>query len=195
MTKLEELYQNIIDWSDNEELRRDIESRLLKHGYDKLLALPMGEKQKQRAKVLKWAEGTVILKYPSLLAWRMEIEWKNCYSLGKGRQPLNPPVLTLILLPIVDHDVNVLRGFIERFPEEGLALSLQAYLDSEISPFPPTAEEEEDEEKKVKKADEVSDDLRGPAELSARMMVRRKSSLVINGCNLSQSLGRGRKRS
>ncbi|KAF8442581.1 hypothetical protein BGX38DRAFT_1096186 [Terfezia claveryi] len=114
---LEELYQSILNWSDNEELRRDIEGRLLQHGYEKLLVLPADKKPEQVQKVRKWAEGMVILKFPHELAWRLFIEWKDCESLAV-------------------HDVNVLREFVNFFPDTGLGEVLKAYLQSEISPFP-----------------------------------------------------------
>ncbi|KAF8464080.1 hypothetical protein BDZ91DRAFT_730696 [Kalaharituber pfeilii] len=123
---LEDLYQKILNWSDSEELRRETEKKLIQHGYEKLLAFPPEKKTEQRKKVAKWAEGMVILKYPFELAWRITIEWKDCESL-------------------VDHDVNILREYIGFFPETGLGNVLKAYLDSEISPFPPPAPTEDEE--------------------------------------------------
>lgn len=80
---LEELYQNILNWSDDEELRRDIDCRLLKHAYDKLLVLQKENKLAQRLKVENWARGLVILKHPFELAYRIVIEWKDCESIGR----------------------------------------------------------------------------------------------------------------
>jgi len=54
----------------------------LRHGYEKLLALPVGKKPEQVQKVKKWAEGMVILKFPYELAWRLFIEWQDCEILG-----------------------------------------------------------------------------------------------------------------
>lgn len=79
---LEELYQNILNWSHDEELRRTIDCKLLQHGYDKLLVFPKEHKLAQRLKVENWARGLVILKYPFELAWRIVIEWKDCESIG-----------------------------------------------------------------------------------------------------------------
>lgn len=76
------MYLLILDWSDDEELRRDIEGRLLQRGYDHLLVLPLDKKLEQRKKVVKWAEGTVILKCPNELAWMIYVEWKDCESIG-----------------------------------------------------------------------------------------------------------------
>ncbi|KAI5789864.1 hypothetical protein FPQ18DRAFT_38049 [Pyronema domesticum] len=126
---LEDLYQRILDWSDDEEIRRNVDCKQLQHAYDKLTVFPKEQKLAQRVKVESWARGLVILKYPFELAWKIVIEWKDCESLG-------------------DHDVNILREYIEFFPDTGLAMSLKAFLNSEISPFPIVKEE-----KKVEEAD------------------------------------------
>lgn len=86
---LEVLYQEILNWSDDEEVRRTVDAKLLQHGYDKLLVVPKEQKQEQRKKVEKWAEGLVILKHPFELAWKIVIEWKNCESIG--RTPITAP--------------------------------------------------------------------------------------------------------
>lgn len=80
--QLESLYQNILNWSDDEEIRRQIDCKLLQNGYEKLLILPQEEKLEQKVKVQSWARGLVILKHPFELAWRIVIEWKDCESLG-----------------------------------------------------------------------------------------------------------------
>lgn len=80
---LENLYHQILNWSDDEELRRTIDAKLLQHGYDKLLVVDKEKKGAERAKVYKWAEGLVILKYPFELAWKIVIEWRDCESIGK----------------------------------------------------------------------------------------------------------------
>lgn len=85
---LEDLYQNILNWSDDEELRRSIDCKLLQHGYNKLLVFPKENKLGQRLKVENWARGLVILKYPFELAWRIVIEWKDCESIGMNWLPL-----------------------------------------------------------------------------------------------------------
>lgn len=83
VSPLERLYQEILNWSDDEEVRRTVDTKLLQHAYDKLLVVPREKKQEQREKVEKWAEGLVILKHPFELAWKIFIEWKDCESIGK----------------------------------------------------------------------------------------------------------------
>jgi superkiller protein 3 len=140
---LEELYQNILNWSDDEELRRQIDCRLLQHAYNKLLVFPKENKLEQRVKVESWARGLVILKHPFELAWRIVIEWKDCETIGIIPTPafdVGTPLRTA-----GDQDINLLREYVNFFPDSGLAISLRAYLDSEISPFPsiPDGEYEE----------------------------------------------------
>jgi len=79
---LEDLYQKILNWSDQEEVRRQIECKLLQHAFNKLLVFPKEAKLQQRLKVENWARGLVILKYPFELAWKIVIEWKDCESIG-----------------------------------------------------------------------------------------------------------------
>jgi superkiller protein 3 len=82
--QLEGLYQQLINWSDNEDVRREADRKLLQHSYDKLVVLPEMQKREQREKVWKWAEGLVILKHPFKLAWNIFIEWKDCDSIGES---------------------------------------------------------------------------------------------------------------
>jgi len=121
-SRLEELFQCIIDWSDDDESRRRYEEKILQRAYDTLEILPTEDKAEKREHVEKLAQGLVILKHPFPLAWNIVLEWKDVET-------------------IVQSDVGLLRGFIDLFPQDGLSKVLRGYLESEISPFPtPTAE-------------------------------------------------------
>ena len=115
-SSLEELYQNIIDWSHDDELRRQYEEKLLQRGYDTLLILPKEQKPGKKDQVIKLAHGMVIIKHPFHLAWRIELEWKDFDQFEEW-------------------DVNVLEQFMEFFPEEGLSRVLNGYLSSDLTPF------------------------------------------------------------
>ncbi|KAI9676880.1 MAG: Superkiller protein 3 [Caeruleum heppii] len=126
---LEDIYQNIIDWTNDDEVRRQYEEKLLRHAYDTLTTLPAEQKQLKRSRVEEVARGMVILKHPYPLAWHIVLEWKDAESM-------------------IEWDVGVLRDYVELFPEDGLAMVLQGFLESEASPFPaspdsPKADEEE----------------------------------------------------
>jgi hypothetical protein len=73
---LEEIYQGIIDWTNDDEQRRVYEEKLLQRAYDALLALPTGKKAEKREKVMKLAHDMVIIRHPFLLAWQIELEWR-----------------------------------------------------------------------------------------------------------------------
>ncbi|KAK8221963.1 Superkiller protein 3 [Zalaria obscura] len=127
-SNLEELYQHIIDWSNDDEVRREYEERLFSRAYDTLVVLQ--QKDAKREQVLKLAHGMVIIKHPFQLAWNLQLEWQDVANIS-------------------DLDVGVLREYVEFFPDSGLGKLLRGFLTSEISPFPaPPKKEEEDEEKK-----------------------------------------------
>ncbi len=120
---LEQIYQAIIDWSNEDDVRREYEERLLRRAYDVLVVLPTQEKAQKREQVYQLAKGIVILKHPYELAWEIILEWKDGESLAEW-------------------DAGVLREFVEFFPQNGLAKVLQGYITSDISPIPTGVEQE-----------------------------------------------------
>ncbi|KAL9099704.1 MAG: hypothetical protein Q9163_004838 [Psora crenata] len=122
---LEELYSNVINWTQDDDVRRQYEEKLLQHATDTLAALPMPRKAAKREAVMKMAEGLVILKHPFLLAWNIVMEWKDVEE-------------------IKDLDAGLLKEFVGFFPDEGLSKVLKGYLDSEITPFPGFAAAQKD---------------------------------------------------
>ena len=116
---LEELYTQIIDWTNDDEVRRQYEEKLLQRCFEALSVLPPGqEKDKKRANVFKLATDMVIIKNPYRLAWDVAIEWQDIES-------------------IQDLDPNMLREYCTLFPTSGLSQVLRGFMTSEISPFPP----------------------------------------------------------
>ncbi|GAB7352099.1 hypothetical protein MBLNU459_g2599t1 [Dothideomycetes sp. NU459] len=126
-SNLEELYQHIIDWTNDDEIRREYEEKLLQRAYDTLIVLTDDRKDAKREQVLKTAHGMVIIKHPFLLAWYLELEWRDLAALH-------------------DLDVGVLREYLDFFPETSLGKVLRAFLESEISPFPPLPKETDGKE-------------------------------------------------
>lgn len=114
---LEDLYSKIIDWSNDDEIRRQYEEKLLQRCYDALVVSPLPEKNGKRVKVEKLARDMVIIKHPYRLAWEISIEWQDNVSL-------------------VNWDSGVLKEYCNFFPETGLAKVLEGFMNSEISPFP-----------------------------------------------------------
>lgn len=118
-SEIESLYTQIINYSNDDEIRRQYEEKLLQRYLDVMIVLPRGpQKDEKRAKAWELATGMVIIKHPYKLAWEITLEWQD---------PKN----------IQDLDVNVLREYCAFFPKSGLALVLLAYMSSELSLFPP----------------------------------------------------------
>jgi superkiller protein 3 len=114
--ELELLYQNVIDWSNDDETRRIYEEKLLQRAYDTLLVLTTDKKFEKRQQVQKLAQEMVIIKHPFLLAWKIVIDWKDSENLS-------------------DWDVGVLHEHIEFFSEDGVSKVLKGFLDAETCPF------------------------------------------------------------
>ena len=115
-SKLEYLYSCVIDWTNEDDIRRLYEERLLQHAYDVLTVLPWKQKAEKRVQVFKMAEGMVIIKHACNLAWTVSLEWKDVNH-------------------IADLGELNLREYVDIFPEDGLAQVIKGFLDSEISPF------------------------------------------------------------
>lgn len=127
---LEQLYRGIVDWSHEDEVRREYEEKLIRRGYDCLAVIPSAEKAAKREEVLRAARDIVIIKHPFELAWKIVLEWQDVEELSQW-------------------DLNFLKDFIEFFPEDGLTKVLKGFLASDISPFPkePRKPEEKSQEK------------------------------------------------
>lgn len=136
---LEDLYENIINWSTDDEVRRQYEEKLVQRCLEALAVLPPGkEKVEKRAKALKLSTDMVIIKHPFKLAWDIALEWRDPQSL----QELDP---------------NVLREYCAFFPTSGLGQILRGFMGCEISTFPPAPPSLESK-KPAATSDESGDD-------------------------------------
>ncbi|KAL6721232.1 Superkiller protein 3 [Lecanora helva] len=126
-SQLEALYRAIVDWTNDDEVRRQYEEKLLQHVYDHLTVLPRPGKETKRKQVEKLADGLVILKHPFLLAWSVKLEWADVDNLE-------------------ELDVGLLREHILLFPDEGRSKVLRGYLESDLSPFSQHQAEPKDED-------------------------------------------------
>lgn len=115
---LEEVYTQIIDWSNDDDIRRQYEEKLLQRCYDALLVAPAAQQAEKRVKVEKLARDMVIIKHPFKLAWDVDIEWKDYPEIEKW-------------------DVNILCAYVDFFPGSGLGKVLKGFMTSEVCPFPP----------------------------------------------------------
>ncbi|KAJ5820130.1 antiviral protein (Ski3) [Penicillium riverlandense] len=114
---LDQMYRGIIDWTNDDEVRRQYEEKLLERACEVLDVLPPGEKGSTRDGILRAARDMVIIKHPFELAWKIVLEWQDVENFAQW-------------------DAGLLREFIEFFPDTGLAKVLKGFLSSEISPFP-----------------------------------------------------------
>jgi len=67
---LEDIYNQVIDWTIDDDIRRQYEEKLLQRCLEALTVLPPGkERDGKREKVLKLAGDMVLIKHPYKLAW------------------------------------------------------------------------------------------------------------------------------
>ncbi|KAM5432995.1 Superkiller protein 3 [Microsporum canis] len=149
---LNELYQGIINWTNDDETRRSHEEKLLQRYYDQLRVLPTKKKTANRELVLKAAHDMVIIKHPFELAWRIVFDWNDIENLS-------------------DLDVTLLRDFILLFPDHGLSKVLNGFLNTSISPFP---------QENTGEGDEAVSTARNP-ETEARNMIEDYLLLMTEG--------------
>ncbi|CAK1365920.1 unnamed protein product [Cercospora beticola] len=123
---LENLYQQLINWSTDDEVRREYEEKLLQRAYDTLVVLPLDQKAAKLDQVLTLAEGMVIIHHPFRLAWDLVLESRDMDDLK-------------------DLDAGILREYVALFEKSGLARIFEGWLTSELSPFPPAPKAEGDE--------------------------------------------------
>lgn len=66
-------------------MRRQYESKLLRHAYDTLLVSPLQEKEVRKDNVWRIAHGMVVLNLPDELAWTIFADWKDFEYIGDLR--------------------------------------------------------------------------------------------------------------
>ncbi|KAK8123321.1 antiviral protein [Apiospora kogelbergensis] len=116
-SKLGYIYEQLINWTNDDDIRRQYEEKLLQFRYDRLMNfLPGPEKQAELAIVQKLAGDMVIIKHPYRLAWDIAVNWQDHEE-------------------IKDFNVDVLLEYCSLFPETDLCKILTGYLTSSISPF------------------------------------------------------------
>ncbi|GJE96722.1 TPR-like protein [Phanerochaete sordida] len=143
-SKLPELYQEIMSHPNaSDELRREAESKLLKHKQQLLFALPTTDafatqKAKLASEVQDLVSGMVLIKIPNELAWTLFIESKDAKTL-------------------LDYDTSILSQYVKMF-DSPLAQMILAYF--ALVGIDLAAEAEEDEPKK-KQAELSEEDFVG----------------------------------
>ncbi|KAI1080427.1 TPR-like protein [Whalleya microplaca] len=116
-SKLAWVYEQLILWTPDDDIRRQYEEKLLQFRYDRLLVMPPPDKTAELYVVQKLASDMVIIKHPFKLAWDIAVEWQDCKE-------------------IKDWDVNVLNEYCSYFPDSDLYRVLTGFMTSDFSPFP-----------------------------------------------------------
>lgn len=170
-SKLSHIYRELINWSNDDDIRRLYEEKLLKHCYDRLLVFaPGAEKSEELQVVLKLAGDMVIIKHPFRLAWEISIDWKDFQSTSEW-------------------DDGVLREYCTFFPDTDLCRVISGYLSSDISPFRKWEPSSEDATKDGNAEDESEDDEDGGAATTVIPLTEEDRLLLMTeGIASSQSL-------
>ena len=117
-SQLEHIYRQLINWTSDDELRRNTEEKLLRRCYDHLIVTPAGpEKSARRDTVMKLANDMVIIKHPFKFAWDIAIDWQDNKEISEW-------------------DVTILREYCSFFPDSDVYKVITGFLTSPISPFP-----------------------------------------------------------
>jgi superkiller protein 3 len=111
---LEQFYQGLIDWTKDDDQRREFEEKMLQRSYDHLLVAESTRKDSLRERVMELAKGMVIIRRPYQLAWNITLEWSDWESFTDG-------------------DISELREYPLMFPETGLAKVLNGYFASSLT--------------------------------------------------------------
>jgi superkiller protein 3 len=160
---LEDLYTKIIDWSSDDEIRRQYEEKLVQRCLEALTVLPSGqERSKKRLKALKLSTDMVVIKHPFKLAWDIAIEWRDPKSL----QELDP---------------NILREYYTFFPTSGLGQVLRGFMGCEISPFPPLPHGPSNTEAIAEESEDDDDDESGGVSLDGPLQAEDRLLLMVEG--------------
>ncbi|KAL4937993.1 hypothetical protein BDV06DRAFT_63367 [Aspergillus oleicola] len=164
-SELEDLYRGIVNWSNDDQVRRTYEEKLLQRAYDTLFVLPTKGKDAKREEVLQAARDMVIIKHPFELAWKIVLEWQDVEDFSQW-------------------DRVFLDDFIEFFPEDDLTKVLKGFLGSEISPFPKEAAKPSGQKDEVPERSEK--DENGNAE-NNELTAQDRLILMVEGLAMSSS--------
>ncbi|KPI44790.1 Superkiller protein 3 [Cyphellophora attinorum] len=123
---IEDKLTALIDWTQDDDRRHELEQKRFQRMYDNLLALPAQEKPTQRDKVVQAANGIVIIKQQYCPGWKVALEWVDAEDL-------------------FDWDPSLFHEYIGYFPDDGLSKVLNGFLASDASPFPQPEPEKDSE--------------------------------------------------
>lgn len=115
-SEVDELFEQLINITDDDKKRRDLEISWLEYRIKLLKTMPKEMKPSFFPVVKEMVDNMVIVKHDSLLAWTLYFDWKD-YS----------NVNTM--------EMDVCLSFIQKFPTEPLAMVIYAWICSSISSY------------------------------------------------------------
>lgn len=141
-SQLEAIYEEIINWSLEEAVRRDAEAKLLSHAIDRLKVSQSKEKPPQLARIMTIARGMAIVKVANHLPWNIVLDYTDT--------------------DLQQLDLELLINYTTLFPEMKFSKALMLYIRSTNSPFPSSEVARflnENDQKTPIKSSEMSDVL------------------------------------
>lgn len=115
-SEVDELYQQLVNITDDDITRRELESDWLEYRIRVLKSMPREIKSMFFEKVKSMVEDMIIVEHDSVIAWNLYFEWQDYQNLN-------------------EIDVNVASKFMRKFPAEPLATILYAWICSNFSTY------------------------------------------------------------
>ncbi|SCW04619.1 LAFE_0H17546g1_1 [Lachancea fermentati] len=113
-SELDDLYQQLINVTDDDLHRRELESKWLEYRIKVLKSMPADLKPQFFNKMRTMVTDMIVIEHNSLLAWQFFFEWHDYSDLNSI-------------------DPNVISKFLKKFPKEPLAVILYAWVCSDFS--------------------------------------------------------------
>ncbi|KAK5995694.1 Superkiller protein 3 [Cladobotryum mycophilum] len=168
-SKLEHLYHQLVNWTNDDDARRTYEEKLLQYCYDRLLVLPPGEaKTLEQEKVLGLANDMVIIKHSFKLAWDIAINWQDKKD-------------------VQEWDVELLRSYCTFFPESDLYKVATGFLTSPFSPFPAPKEPEDNKAEETEISEDSDEDDGGVPTFVVPLTDEDRLVMIMEGVNGTDS--------
>ncbi|KAL6870326.1 hypothetical protein J3F83DRAFT_735901 [Trichoderma novae-zelandiae] len=170
-SKLEHYYRQLINWTSDDDVRRNYEEKLIQYCYDHVAVAPAGpQKTAEQQKVLGLAKDMVIIKHPFRLAWEIAINWQDKKE-------------------IRDYDVDLLRNYCNFFPETDLYKIITGFLTSNFSPFaPPPAEPKKAASPDTETSEDSDDEDGGVPTFVVPLTEEDRLIMMTDGISTSESV-------
>lgn len=137
-SELDDLYNRLVNITDDDERRSNLEAHWLEYRLKVLKSMPQNLKGPSFEKVKRMAEDMVLVDHSSIRPWKLYFEWQDYKDLDSM-------------------DMNFIVKFFRKFPIEPLAVILYAWVCSSFSQYDTKKLQEESSEKKSNNQDETNE--------------------------------------